>query len=169
MTCLEVGDRLGTTSRVVQLRWLRSRGWKATDNTGARYYQRGPGHGTTGPSFSAGLWTLGAGASHVLKPWPDPPVGAEPRRVLRRVSKTNKRWNEPGRARPDEPMAEVCEAAIEGVCSGRPPTDRHHIIPRGPGSSDEAWNTLDLDAECHSYIHAHGGWARERGLLGRAS
>jgi len=83
---------------------------------------------------------------------------------LRRVSPTNKRWNAPGRARPDEPLAVWCEVALPGVCTGRAEV-RHHIIRRGPGSSDEAWNTLDLDAACHDHIHAHVEWAKERGYL----
>lgn len=85
---------------------------------------------------------------------------------MRRVSKTNKRWNAPGRARPDEPLAEWCEAQIAGVCLGRAEV-RHHIIRRGPGSSDEAWNTLDIcgDAGCHGHIHRNITWAKARGYL----
>lgn len=84
---------------------------------------------------------------------------------MRRVSLTNKRWNAPGRARPDEPLATWCEAAIDGVCTGRA-TARHHVIPRGPGSSDEAWNTLDVcDPGCHTRIHSHPEWAYEAGFL----
>ena len=86
---------------------------------------------------------------------------------LRRVSPTNKRWNAPGRARPDEPLATWCEARIEGVCTGRAEV-RHHIVRRGPGSSDEAWNTLDIcEHGCHRHIHAHIEWALERGYLRR--
>lgn len=83
---LEVGDVLSSTQRVESLVWLKSRGWKARDNTGACYYQRGPGHGTYGPPFSAGLWTLGAGSTHILKPWPDPPADAKPRKRIAAVS-----------------------------------------------------------------------------------
>jgi len=162
---LEVGMSVGSANRIVSLRWLKSRGWRAKDSTGASYYQRGPGHGTTGPSFADGLVTVTPVGSE-LTPWP-PPEG-QGRKRMRPTSPTNKRWNAPGRARPDEPLADVCEAAIPGVCKGRP-TDRHHIIPRGPGSSDEAWNTLDVcGTGCHRHIHRHGAWARERGFLRRA-
>jgi len=83
---------------------------------------------------------------------------------LRSVSPTNKRWNAPGRARPDEPLADWCQAAIEDVCTGRA-TDRHHVIPRGPGSSDEAWNTRDLCQPCHMTAHSRPEWAKSVGLL----
>lgn len=87
---------------------------------------------------------------------------------LRAVSPTNKRWNAPGRARPNEPLAERCEAVIPGVCSGRP-SDRHHIIPRGPGSSDDASNTMDVCRACHRHIEANREWARSVGFLHRWS
>lgn len=89
------------------------------------------------------------------------------RKPLRKVSTTNKRWNAPGRARPDEPLATWCEAAIDGVCTGRP-SDRHHIIPRGPGSSDDATNTMDVCRACHRHIEANRVWARSVGFLRRA-
>lgn len=92
-------------------------------------------------------------------------AGAPKRRKrLNPVSATNTRWNAPGRARPDEPLATWCQVAIPGVCTGRAEV-RHHIIRRGPGSSDEAWNTLDLDDACHGYIHRNITWAKTRGYL----
>ena len=90
--------------------------------------------------------------------------GLTRRTRLRKASPTNTRWNAPGRARPDEPLADWCEAAVEGVCTGRA-TVRHHIIRRGPGSSDEASNTLDLDEACHRHIHANVTWAKANGFL----
>lgn len=154
---LEVGDEVGRT-RINSLHWTRSRGWRATDAAGTRYWQYGPG------SYPDGLHTR-TETGVTLSVWPPPEE--TPRKPMRRVSPTNKRWNAPGRARPDEPLADDCQAAIEGVCAGRP-TDRHHIIPRGPGSSDEAWNTLDVDGACHARIHSRPEWAREVGFLRRA-
>jgi len=152
---LEVGQYVGVR-RIVSLHSTKSRGWRATDDMGHRYYQRGPG------AHPDGLYTV-TDLGVTLSLWPDPP--AEQRTRIRKVSPTNKRWNAPGRARPDEPLADWCEVQAEG-CEGRA-TDRHHIIPRGPGSSDEAWNTLDLDAHCHQRIHARPEWAREHGYLRR--
>lgn len=155
---LEVGDYV-RGKRIVSLRYSRSRGWRATDETGAHHYQYGPG------AQPDGLHTR-TDVGVTLSVWP-PPEGQQ-RKRMRAVSPTNKRWNAPGRARPDEPLADWCEAQIEGVCTGRA-TDRHHIIPRGPGSSDEAWNTLDVcGVGCHSWIHAHPVEATERGFLRRA-
>ncbi len=74
------------------------------------------------------------------------------------------RWNAPGRARPDEPLATWCEARIEGVCMGRA-TVRHHIIRRGPGSSDDAFNTIDICDADHRHIHANVAWAKSKGYL----
>lgn len=82
------------------------------------------------------------------------------------VRRTPLRRTRSGRARPDEPLATWCEAAIDRVCTGRA-VDRHHIIRRGPGSSDEAWNTLDICRPCHRHIHANPAWARSVGFLRR--
>lgn len=157
---LEVGQYVNGR-RIVRLFETKQRGWRATDEFGRSYYQRGP------DSYPDGLLTAtDTGLTRSF--WPDTTTPA--RKRIAAVSKSNKRWNAPGRARPDEPLATWCEAAIEGVCKGRA-TDRHHIIPRGPGSSDEAWNTLDVcgPGGCHEWIHAHGDEARERGFLRRAS
>lgn len=143
---LEVGDRLSATQRVESLKWLKSRGWTARDNTGARYYQRGPGHGKTGPSFRAGLWTLGTGATHILKPWPDPPEDAEPRKPLAAVSL--RKAQEIRDARP------VREAVHErdGGC-----VLRNH---------QHAWGPCDGPLEAH-HLHKqkHGGESTLENLL----
>lgn len=169
---LEVGDRLSTTQRVESLRWLKTRGWMARDNTGARYYQRGPGHGKTGPSFKAGLWTLGPGATHVLKLWPDPPPDAEPRKPLAAQSAK--------KAKQVRDAAPVREAVHErdggcvlrnhqhawGPCSG--PLEAHHILKEGQTGESTLANLLStcrthnqmierepLDAKCWGLVVNH--------------
>lgn len=71
-----------------------------------------------------------------------------------------------GRARPDEPLAEWCEAQIIGVCKGRAEV-RHHKLRRGRGGSDLETNTMDIcDAGgCHDEIHANPEWAYAHGYL----
>lgn len=74
-----------------------------------------------------------------------------------------------GRARPEEPLAERCEVAIEGTCTGKA-TDRHHILPRAAGGGDERANTLDCCRACHlDGIHGNPARAYERGWLRRRS
>ena len=71
------------------------------------------------------------------------------------------------RARPDEPLADWCEAAIDGVCTGRA-EHRHHVLLRSAGGGDEAANTLDVCSADHRYIHDHptqayvAGWLKRR-------
>lgn len=71
-----------------------------------------------------------------------------------------------GRARPAEPLADWCELR-SGVCTGRA-TDRHHILRRAQGGTDDATNTADL---CHTdhlhVIHGNPAWARRHGWLVR--
>ena len=162
-TVLEVGQSVGSDQRIVSLRWLKSRGWKAKDSTGASYYQRGPGHGTTGPSFADGLYTV-TPLGVTLAVWPPAPEG-QGRRRMRQVSKGKR--TAAGRARPDEPLATWCEAQIGGVCTGRA-EHRHHVLTRGRGGTDEASDTLDVCSADHSWIHAHPVEATERGFLRRA-
>lgn len=75
-----------------------------------------------------------------------------------------------GRARPDEPLAEWCEAQIPGVCKGRAEC-RHHKLRRGRGGSDDASNTADLcDVNgCHWFIHHNIEWAYANGWLVRGA
>lgn len=68
------------------------------------------------------------------------------------------------RARPDEPLATWCAAQIEGVCTGRA-TDRHHLVLRSQGGTDDT--TADICRSCHGHIHAHPAWAYEAGWLRR--
>ena len=69
-----------------------------------------------------------------------------------------------GRARPDEPLALVCEA--KGViCCLRPATERHHKLRRSHGGGDEATNTLDLCSQCHATIHANPEMSYRLGWL----
>ena len=70
-----------------------------------------------------------------------------------------------GRARPGEALAWLCAAALP-VCSGRP-SERHHVLRRSQGGSDEAANTRDLCGRCHEFIHANPGWAYANGYLKR--
>ena len=69
-----------------------------------------------------------------------------------------------GRARPDEPLALVCEA--KGViCCLRPATERHHKLRRSHGGTDDAANTMDLCSDCHAWIHANPARSYELGYL----
>lgn len=72
------------------------------------------------------------------------------------------------RARPGEPLATWCEAAVADVCQGRA-VHRHHVLRRSAGGSDDKTNTLDACAACHSWIHAHPADSYERGFLLRRS
>lgn len=72
------------------------------------------------------------------------------------------------RARPDEPLAEGCQAGIRGVCTWIA-TDRHHRLRRSQGGTDDAANTLDLCRACHRWIHDHPADAYELGLLARST
>ena len=71
-----------------------------------------------------------------------------------------------GRARPDEPLADWCEARIEGVCTGRA-AHRHHIRRRSQGGTDDASNTTDICSDCHQHVHANPAWSYANGLLER--
>lgn len=71
-----------------------------------------------------------------------------------------------GRARPAEPLADWCEAAIDGVCTGRA-EHRHHVRRRSQGGGDDAANTRDLCGRCHEWVHAHPAASYELGLLAR--
>lgn len=74
-----------------------------------------------------------------------------------------------GRARPDEPLASWCEVGYPRICAGRA-TDRHHILPRSAGGTDEADNTVDCCNPCHiDGIHGHPEWAYKVGFLRRRS
>jgi hypothetical protein len=74
----------------------------------------------------------------------------------------------PRRARPDEPLATWCEAAIPAVCTDRA-EHRHHILRRAQGGTDGAENTFDLCRACHDYVHRNVAWAYDNGLLVRRS
>jgi hypothetical protein len=73
-----------------------------------------------------------------------------------------------GRARPDEPLADFCEIQTT-FCTGRA-TQRHHILRRSQGGSDDRENTLDTCSSCHDYVHANPkisyaqGWLRRSGV-----
>lgn len=67
------------------------------------------------------------------------------------------------RARPEEPLAEVCEARADG-CTGRA-EHRHHRKLRSHGGGDEKANTLDVCGRCHDWIHDHPAVAYGRGWL----
>lgn len=71
-----------------------------------------------------------------------------------------------GRARPEEPLALHCSRPIEGVCNGWV-TQRHHILRRSQGGTDEAENTLDLCTPDHDFVHANPEWAYANGYLQR--
>jgi len=71
-----------------------------------------------------------------------------------------------GRARPDEPLADWCEARIDGVCTGRA-AHRHHIKRRSQGGTDDASNCADLCSDCHGWVHANPARSYELGLLVR--
>lgn len=71
-----------------------------------------------------------------------------------------------GRARPDEPLADWCEARFFG-CYGRA-TDRHHVLRRSHGGGDERENTRDLCRWCHlEVIHRNPAMAYEQGWMKR--
>lgn len=73
-----------------------------------------------------------------------------------------------GRARPDDELATWCEAGITGVCTGRA-EHRHHKLRRSQGGTDDADNTADLCAACHSWAHGHPAASYELDLLRRRS
>ena len=87
-----------------------------------------------------------------------------PLRAAKPLKRTAMKRSKPkGRARPDEPLAVVCRVASP-VCSGRP-TERHHIVRRSQGGTDDASNTLDCCGPCHRWVHAHPAMSFERGWL----
>jgi hypothetical protein len=57
------------------------------------------------------------------------------------------------RARPEEALADWCEAEVQG-CTGRA-TQRHHKLTRSRGGSDDVDNTVDVCGACHGWIHAN--------------
>lgn len=61
-----------------------------------------------------------------------------------------------------------CEAAIEGVCTGRA-NQTHHIRRRSQGGSDLPENLLAVDDACHQRIHERPLWANEMGFLKSSS
>lgn len=71
-----------------------------------------------------------------------------------------------GRARPDEPLATWCE-----ICGLNLADQRHHILRRSAGGTDDRDNTLDVCLPCHHHIHANpaasyeAGYLRKRGNL----
>ena len=69
-----------------------------------------------------------------------------------------------GRARPNEPLADVCEFGIVGVCTGRP-SERHHKLRRSQGGSDDASNTADICSACHNACHANPAEAYRNGWM----
>jgi hypothetical protein len=71
-----------------------------------------------------------------------------------------------GRARPGDPLATWCQAAIPDICQGRA-THRHHILPRSAGGTDSPADTADICGACHAHVHAHPAWAYETGWLRR--
>jgi hypothetical protein len=71
------------------------------------------------------------------------------------------------RARPNEPLADWCEAALQG-CTGRA-SQRHHVLRRSRGGTDEAANTRDLCWHCHQWVHANPASSYELGLLQRGT
>jgi hypothetical protein len=68
-----------------------------------------------------------------------------------------------GRARPDEPLADWCEARLED-CYGRA-AHRHHRKLRKQGGTDDAVNTRDICGSCHKYIHLNPRWSYATGWL----
>lgn len=68
-----------------------------------------------------------------------------------------------GRARPNDPLALCCDFL---GCQLRS-TERHHILPRGPGSTDDRENTMDLCTGHHRFIHANPSWTYSMGYLKR--
>lgn len=80
-----------------------------------------------------------------------------------------------GRARPDEPLAQRCETAdlLPRVCKGFA-EERHHLLRRGQGGTDDASNTLDICGTngidgCHNWIHTNVAEAVRLGLLRRST
>ena len=71
-----------------------------------------------------------------------------------------------GRARPDEPLADWCQAQIPEWCSGRA-SHRHHVKRRSQGGTDDVSNTRDLCSSCHEFVHANPAWSYANGLLDR--
>lgn len=69
-----------------------------------------------------------------------------------------------GRARPDVPLADLCCAHIDGVCTGRAEC-RHHKLRRSQGGSDHQTNTVDICDRCHEHIHANPAWSYAHGWL----
>ena len=72
-----------------------------------------------------------------------------------------------GRARPNDPLAEFCEAQLP-VCLGAA-SCRHHKVRRSQGGGDGPESTADLCATCHVYIHANPAWSYEHGWLVRST
>jgi hypothetical protein len=77
-----------------------------------------------------------------------------------------------GMARPDEPLATWCEAAIPGVCQRRA-MNRHHRLRRSQGGGDEKANTMDVCGSgttgCHGAIHANPAESYAKGWLIRSA
>jgi len=73
-----------------------------------------------------------------------------------------------GRARPDEPLADLCE--LQGpTCAGKA-SQRHHKLRRSQGGTDDKSNTIDCCWTCHNVtIHGNPALAYEMGWLVRRS
>lgn len=60
---------------------------------------------------------------------------------------------------------ELCEAKLEGICTGRA-GDAHEILTRArQGSITDGTNILLLCRECHDWVTLHPVGAAERGLM----
>lgn len=68
-----------------------------------------------------------------------------------------------GRARPEEPLALQCQ--IPG-CHDLA-TERHHILRRSAGGTDDRANTIDACSPHHLKIHSQPSWAYSMGYLKR--
>jgi len=90
--------------------------------------------------------------------------GPGPQRRTELQRKTPLRRTRSKRARPNDPLAQWCEVAIPGVCTGEA-QHRHHIVRRGQGGGDERANTLDICHRCHGHIHGNVAWSKARGYL----
>ncbi len=80
-----------------------------------------------------------------------------------------------GRARPDEPLGEceVCRILVpaDPVHRGSRPhqaTERHHVLRRSQGGSDDRSNTLEACQFGHAWIHSHPAESYRLGLLERS-
>jgi hypothetical protein len=102
---------------------------------------------------------LKRGAPPKRAPWVSKPNPARKKSAKRKKSVG-------GRARPWDPLATWCEAAIDGVCTGRAVL-RHHKRGRGKPGDDDREHTLDLCDACHRWIHAHPEVSYERGWMER--